>query len=119
MRTKEAEVWLSELKNTAEYTANQALYEKAALEQQAQQLQQHQASHKATSLSAAAAAAATKAALAEAAIRAANADAQVGSKGHLSLNELMDYINSQPQGSSAGGKGKKSKAQASKRVQKK
>ncbi|KAG0377480.1 Intracellular distribution of mitochondria [Mortierella sp. AD032] len=118
MRTKEADVWLQELKNTAEFTANQAMYEKAALEQQAQQLQQHHASHKATSLSATAAAAATKAALAEATIRAANADAQVGSKGHLSLNELMDYINSQPQGSSTG-KGKKSKTQATKRVQKK
>ncbi|KAF9090031.1 Intracellular distribution of mitochondria [Mortierella sp. AD031] len=119
MRTKEADVWLQELKNTAEFTANQVMYEKAALEQQAYLQQQHQASVKATSLSAAAAAAATKAALAEAAIRAANADSQVGSKGHLSLNELMDYINSQPQGSSAGGKGKKSKSQASKRVQKK
>ncbi|KAF9930806.1 Intracellular distribution of mitochondria [Linnemannia zychae] len=117
MRTKEADVWLQELKNTAEFAANQALYEKNALEQQAQQLQQP--NHKVTPLSAAAAAAATKAALAEAAIRAANADAQVGSKGHLSLNELMEYINSQPQGSSASGKNKKSKAQASKRAQKK
>ncbi|KAI1314305.1 hypothetical protein EDD11_002289 [Mortierella claussenii] len=113
-------MWLHELKNTAEFTANQAMYEKAALEQQ-----QQQAIHRATSLSAtaaaasASAAAASKAALAEAAIRAANADAQVGSKGHLSLNELLDYINSQP-GQSSGGKSKKGgKVNASKRTNKK
>ena len=118
MRTKEAEAWLQELKNTVEFTNHQALYEKAALEQQQQQ---QQALHKATSLSATAAAAATKVALAEAAIRAANAEAQVGSKGHLSLNELMDYINNNPaKGSSAAGsKAKKGKANASKRGNKK
>ncbi|KAF9998518.1 Intracellular distribution of mitochondria [Entomortierella chlamydospora] len=122
VRTKEADMWLKELKNTAEFTANQALYEKAALEQhqQQQQQQQQQAMHRATSLSATAAAAASKAALAEAAIRAANADAQVGSKGHLSLNELLEYINSQPKGSSGGGKsGKKAKSSAAKRANKK
>ncbi len=119
MRTKEAEAWLQELKNTVEFTNHQALYEKAALEQQQQQ--QQQALHKATSLSATAAAAATKVALAEAAIRAANAEAQVGSKGHLSLNELLDYINNNPaKGSSAAGsKAKKGKANASKRGNKK
>ncbi|KAG0208924.1 Intracellular distribution of mitochondria [Mortierella sp. GBA30] len=117
MRTKEAEAWLQELKNTVEFTTHQALYEKAALEQQQQQ--QQQALHKATSLSATAAAAASKAALAEAAIRAANAEAQVGSKGHLSLNELLDYINSNPsKGSVAGSKAKKGKASASKRGKK-
>ncbi|KAF9204606.1 Intracellular distribution of mitochondria [Haplosporangium sp. Z 27] len=122
VRTKDAEMWLQELKNTAEFTANQALYEKAALEQhqQQQQQQQQQAMNRATSLSATAAAAASKAALAEAAIRAANADAQVGSRGHLSLNELLEYINSQPKGSSSEGKsGKKSKSNASKRANKK
>ncbi|KAF9948959.1 Intracellular distribution of mitochondria [Mortierella alpina] len=119
MRTKEAEAWLQELKNTVEFTNHQALYEKAAIEQQQQQ--QQQALHKATSLSATAAAAATKVALAEAAIRAANAEAQVGSKGHLSLNELMDYINNNPAKgpSAAGSKAKKGKANASKRGNKK
>ncbi|KAI8596765.1 clustered mitochondria-domain-containing protein [Dissophora ornata] len=112
VRTKEAEMWLQELKDTAEFAANQAQYEKAALEQQ-----QQQAINRVASLSATAAAA-SKAALAEAAIRAANADAQVGSKGHLPLNELLDYINSQSQGS-AGAKSKKHKANASKRATKK
>ncbi|KAF9433689.1 Intracellular distribution of mitochondria [Entomortierella beljakovae] len=116
IRTKEAEVWLQELKNTAEFTANQALYEKAAQEQHQQQ-QQH-ALNRATSLSATAAAA-SKAALAEAATRAANAEAQIGSKGHLSLNELLDYINSQPKGSNDGKSGKKAKSNASKRTNKK
>ncbi|KAG0231375.1 Intracellular distribution of mitochondria [Actinomortierella wolfii] len=111
VRTKEAEMWLQELKNTAEFAAQQALYEKNKhlhQQQQAQaQAQQHHGSGKVSSLSAAAAAASTKAALAEAAIRAANAEAQVGSKGHLSLNELMEYINSPSTGSSS--KSKKSK----------
>ncbi|KAG0305797.1 Intracellular distribution of mitochondria [Dissophora globulifera] len=118
MRTKEAEVWLQELKNTLEFTKNQAKYEQAAA---AAQDQQQQALNRATSLSATAAAAASKTAIAEAAIRAANAEAQVGSKGHLSLNELLDYINNHPQGGSGGGKSKKNanKAGASKRASKK
>ncbi|KAF9111321.1 Intracellular distribution of mitochondria [Mortierella sp. AM989] len=122
VRTKEADMWLQELKNTAEFTANQALYEKAAQEQHQlqQQQQQQQAMNRATSLSATAAAASSKAALAEAAIRAANADAQVGSKGHLSLNELLDYINNQPKGTSGEGKsGKKAKPSNAKRANKK
>ncbi|KAF9971512.1 Intracellular distribution of mitochondria [Actinomortierella ambigua] len=120
VRTKEAEMWLQELKNTAEFASQQALYEKNKhLHQQQQaQLQQQQQQHgagKVSSLSAAAAAASTKAALAEAAIRAANAEAQVGSKGHLSLNELMDYINSPSTGSSS----KAKKAKGGKRGNKK
>lgn len=88
---------MQELKNTAHFTANQALYEKAALEQQAAAAVNGHPSAAPTSLSATASAAAAKVAAAEAAIRAANAEAQVGTKGHLSLNELMDYINkSQP-----------------------
>ncbi|KAF9426690.1 Intracellular distribution of mitochondria [Podila epigama] len=115
-RTKEAEVWLAELKNTLEYTSNQALYEKAAAEQEKflREHQHHQQGKAATSLSATAAAA-SKAALAEAAIRAANAEAKVGTKGHLSLNDLVEFINSQPQGKS----GKKSKSSSNKRGNKK
>ncbi|KAG0251716.1 Intracellular distribution of mitochondria [Mortierella polycephala] len=117
MRTKEANVWLQDLKLTAEFTANQESLEKALLEQQQQQHQQLGIS-KATSLSAAAAAA-SKAALAEAAIRTANVEAQVGTKGHLSLNELMDYINDNKSNSAGEAKGKKGKANASKRGNKK
>ncbi|KAF9934355.1 Intracellular distribution of mitochondria [Modicella reniformis] len=114
VRTKEADMWLQELKSAREYTANQETFEKAALEQQ------HQAIHRATSLSATAAAVASRAALAEAAIRKANVDPQVGSRGHLSLNELLEYINSQPQGSSSGsGKSKKARVSAAKRTGKK
>jgi len=69
------------------------LYERAALEQQAAAAVNGHHAAAPTSLSATA----SKVAAAEAAIRAANAEAQVGTKGHLSLNELMDYINkSQP-----------------------
>ncbi|KAF9193452.1 Intracellular distribution of mitochondria [Haplosporangium sp. Z 767] len=118
MRTKEANVWLQDLKLTAEFAANQESLEKALLEQQQQQQQQQLGVPKATSLSAAAAAA-SKAALAEAAIRAANAEAQVGTKGHLSLNELMDYINDNKSNSKGEAKGKKGKASASKRGNKK
>ncbi|KAK3828540.1 MAG: clustered mitochondria-domain-containing protein [Benniella sp.] len=99
MRTKEADMWLQELKSAHEYTINQEKYEKGGLEQQ----QQQQAIHRATSLSATAASVASR----------------VGSKGHLSLNELLEYINSQPQGSSGSGKSKKAKASASKRAGKK
>lgn len=107
-------MWLQELKSALEYTTNQEKYEKAGLEQQ-----QQQAIHRATSLSATAASVASRVALAEAAIKKANVDAQVGSRGHLSLNELLDYINSQPQGSSGSGKSKKAKANATKRASKK
>ena len=109
----EAEVWLQELKNTAEFTANQALYEKAALEQQAAAALNGSNHHAGpTSLSATAAAAA-KVAMSQAAIRAANAEAQVGTKGHLSLDELMDYINkNQPAPSSKASKKAKAKRAA-------
>lgn len=108
-------MWLQELKSAHEYTINQEKYEKGGLEQQ----QQQQAIHRATSLSATAASVASRVALAEAALKKTNVDPQVGSKGHLSLNELLEYINSQPQGSSGSGKSKKAKASASKRAGKK
>lgn len=108
-------MWLQELKSALEYTVNQEKYEKGGLEQQ-----QQQAIHRATSLSATAASVASKVALAEAALKKANVDAQIGSRGHLSLNELLEYINSQPQGSSSSsGRSKKAKASAAKRAGKK
>ncbi|KAF9577096.1 Intracellular distribution of mitochondria [Lunasporangiospora selenospora] len=118
VRTKDAAMWLKELKTTADFNAHQAQYEKAVND-----LQHHQQmapTGKATSLSAAAAAAAAsnKIAVTEAAIRAANAEAQVGSRGHLSLDELMEYINNQGP-ASAGTKGRKAKANSSKRTNKK
>lgn len=112
----EAEVWLQELKNTAQFTANQALYERAALEQQAAAALNGHHTAGPTSLSATAAAASAKVAAAEAAIRAANAEAQVGTKGHLSLNELMDYINKNQPSTPASGSSKAAKKAKAKRA---
>ncbi|KAG0235322.1 clustered mitochondria-domain-containing protein [Mortierella sp. GBAus27b] len=111
VRTKEADMWLQELKSAYEYTTNQEKSERAGLEQQ-------QAIHRATSLSATAASVAGRVALAEAALKKPNVDPQVGSRGHLSLNELLEYIN-QPQGSSGSAKSKKTKPTAAKRAGKK